>query len=67
MKTIKKFSEALGHDVWMSTPQTMRDELQRTLKAKGLDPTCVKSLPVGQRGRPLLLGPDLDEKVGKYI
>ncbi|XP_033099597.1 uncharacterized protein LOC117103185 [Anneissia japonica] len=62
----KKFSFELGKKLNESTVRTFREAYQRQLAACE-DGDKVTNLPVGNRGRPPLLGSELDQRIQDYI
>ena len=67
---VRHFGRKLDVDLKASSVATWKSkylsEMQRKINA-GDDDKEVTSLPVKKRGRPLLLGEDLDEKVKRYV
>ena len=68
------FLKSLGKKIKDSSVSTRKKkysaELKRALSKRGSEEegkVCVKSLPVKKRGRPLLLGEELDTAVKNYI
>ena len=66
-KASRLLSKELGHSLTTSTVQSIRNEYRRRLKEDAGDPESIDVLPTLHRGRPLLLGGDIDEKVLKYV
>ena len=71
---IRHFSKELGKEIKDSSvcmwKKKYSAELKRTVSKRDSDEkgeVCVKSLPVKRRGRPLLLGENLDTAVKNYI
>ena len=60
----KKF----GHPVTKSSIQSIRNSFRRKLAMNPTkEPDEIEEFPQQQRGRPLLIGPDLDSRVIKYL
>ena len=68
---IRHFSKQLGVEMKPTSVQTWKGkylaEISRKRKAGETCDLSVKSLPVKKRGRPLLLGEELDTEVKRYI
>ena len=68
---IHRFSKQLGVEMKPTSVQTWKGkylaEISRKRKAGETSDLSVKSLPVKKRGRPLLLGEELDTQVKHYI
>ena len=66
---VKYFSKKLGIQVKHSSVSTWKSKylMEMKCKAKNGELPVVKSLPMKKRGRPLLIGEKLDERVKHYI
>ena len=68
---IRHFSKQLGVEMKPTSVQTWKGkylaEISRKRKAGETCDLSVKSLPIKKRGRPLLLGEELDTEVKRYI
>ena len=62
----KHFTAELGHEVTYTTIQSIQRQFKMKLQ-KVADPAKIRTLPHLPRGRPLLLGPQLDALVCKHL
>ena len=65
-KAVRHFTEELGHPINKSTIQSMQLKFKQQLKIVG-DRDAIVALEKNARGRPLLLGKEIDGLVIKYI
>ena len=69
-KAAKKLSTQLGARVSETTIRSMRDDYNKKVKvnlAQRINNADINKLPTKIRGRPLLLGQELDSDVKKFI
>ena len=66
VKASRHFSTELGHEVSYTSIQSMQRQFRGKLQGTS-DPARIESLPHLPRGRPLLLGPQLDAFVCKHL
>ena len=65
--TAQKFSKTLGKPVAYTTVQSIRNDYWKKLREDVQDPLDISSLPLAKRGRPLLIGEELDSRVLQHI
>ena len=65
--TARKFSKTLSKRVAYTTVQSIRNDYWKKLREDVQDPIEISSLPQAKRGRPLLIGEELDSRVLQHI
>ena len=58
--TARKFSKTLGKSIAYTTVQSIRNDYWKKLRKDVQDPLEISTLPIAKRGRPLLIGEELD-------
>ena len=66
--TARHFSKVLDHPVSHTTVSSIKKNFDKTRKSQAdLDPESIRTLPHNQRGRPLLLGSDVDSATIRHL